>query len=110
MNFRKGSWVKVSFEAEVQENGLYAGGQYCHRQDGKVRNFQVEEIDDPNTDPIGTIRQTKNYGLIVKCALEDTPWQILNKTWGDDRLDSYDQYTPVHILGPIVFRPEETND
>lgn len=83
--FRPGQRVRVSFEATVVttrlgdpnmvhvDNPIFSDGHYAHA----LHSSQVEVIDDPASDPIGTVRRCGGRPF-VKTAGENYPWVQLD--------------------------------
>lgn len=97
--FRPGQRVRVSFEATVVEsasdfddlvrtdNPLVGKGVYAHA----LHPSQVEVIDDPASDPIGTVRRW-DIRPLIKTADPEYPWVDIS------RASAYGA-TPVHFPG-----------
>lgn len=110
--FRPGQRVRVSFEATVVEsasdfddlvrtdNPLIAYGRYAHA----LHPSQVEVIDDPASDPIGTVRSRPGRGpAFVKSACDQFPWKSLADYWEMDGYQLLRGWTNADLRGAEII-------
>lgn len=100
--FNKGDTVHVSFDTTVRSKGDFPG--YYLAKHTEVKNHAVKvvkPVDDPSTDPIGTVREWGAYTMTRSDYDETWPWIMLTR----DGANGHEVMRDSKVVGAVPNTP-----